>query len=83
MTTYQTKPQTVEAVQWRGDNESEIIALSPEGTKFVWLADRMVLRPPHGEGLNLYLGWWVIRDAEGGVDVEDDSGFRAKYEEKP
>ena len=25
MTLYRTKPQTVEAVQWRGDNEAEVV----------------------------------------------------------
>lgn len=81
MTTYQTKPQTVEAVQWRGDNADELIALCPEGAKFVWLPDRVLVRGS-ADRFTLLVGWWLIRDVAGDVEAVDDTWFKATYQEK-
>lgn len=80
-----TKPVEVEAVQWRGDNEDELIALARTDKSEGGYSD--------GSSLHLYgpdLGHilvrpngWLVRTANLGVSAMRDEEFRAGYDLEP
>jgi hypothetical protein len=86
MPKFSTKPVEIEAIQWRGDNESEIWA---------WMSGDDVhgcsnfVTTMYGRGqlyvaandawLNLKIDEWIIRDGHGFYPCKPDV-FSAKYE---
>jgi len=76
-----TKQITVEAVQWRGDNEGEMIAFFPEGTRFVWRGSGV---DAHTEGDMIYAlpngGWVVRRTGEEELGLYTDEYFHYQFE---
>jgi len=79
VTRYRTKPQTVEAVQWRGDNEAEIIAFFPKDAQFFWGVDHVIIRTPENINMTLFERSWVARDSTG-YTLFDDEVFELHYE---
>jgi hypothetical protein len=86
MRLYQSKPTTVEAVQYDGTNWTEVAELVTTGKVAI----------PHGEGslqiqagkdgesgwVNVPVGTWVVRKPMDSADVWpcDDPTFRARYD---
>lgn len=60
MTLYRTKPQTIEAVQWHGDNETDIVSLFPQGTRFMWSKYEFTAYPPGGGRFHANRLDWVV-----------------------
>lgn len=79
MTTYQTKPQTVEAVQWRGDNESEITAFFG-GASFLWSGPMVFVTTALGRA-SMTKGDWAVRSIEGFAGIYSDPEFQLRFEE--
>ncbi|MFA5898842.1 MAG: hypothetical protein WC829_06980 [Hyphomicrobium sp.] len=66
-----TKPIIVEAVQWRGDNEGELIRFFPEGTRFVWRGARVVVFTPTDmwSSVNISRDWWAVKYPDSLISV--------------
>jgi len=74
MTKYQTKPRTVEAVQWTGDNLEEVREVFPD-VEFTPRADGLLAA---FGSIMIFPLWWFVK-GDGWRSITDDD-FRADYE---
>ena len=81
MTRYRTKPQTVEAVQWRGDNAAEVTAFFPDAVRYIWAADHVIVKTDTG-GFVLFLNDWAVRRKSGATTLYTEDDFAAADLEK-
>jgi len=86
---FKKRPVIVEAIQWKGDNLSEIVAMTglhPFAHKWTWDEYEAVVAK---DGLKIWtaeaskvakVGDWIIKDADGDCDVCDPAVFAETYE---
>lgn len=80
MALYAHKPFYVEAVQWNGDNASEIEVIA-EGTKTNYNDKEFFLQTPN-YGLIATLGDWIIKDkAHNEFMLLTDEQFKENFDE--
>lgn len=84
MTRYRTKPQTVEAVQWRGDNEAEVIDFFDPATRYVWDGEWVTVYTYRSGGrpVDVHLlghGYWIVRQ-DGKESVYDNEQFEKHFD---
>lgn len=94
MTRYYRKAAAVEAVQWTGGNEDEVLDVAGHGHFQVLDQDdralsddpdctASLLESAHSTWRGMLPGQWVIRDDRGGLRAYRDAEFREKYEPAP
>lgn len=88
MTEYLRLPQRYQAVQWRGDNHAEVIALAGHAFQGVDEEDAAedpdmtaaLLAGPHNTWTPMYDGDWVLRAADGQLTRRTAEQFAAEFE---
>jgi len=90
MTEYRTRPETVHAIQWRGDNEAEVQAWVKdqyEGLTTTVANDRLTIRlETHGYPIyDVGSGQWIVRDPTSNRfrAAVSDAVFTARYQPVP
>ncbi|MCW2897878.1 MAG: hypothetical protein JWO67_143 [Streptosporangiaceae bacterium] len=90
---FRKKPIEVRAIQWTGDNRSDVEALA--GGKFEEIdpidrhmlddpeASASLLAAPHGSWVLVYTGDWIVRDDRGAFTRCADADFREAYDVAP
>jgi hypothetical protein len=75
------RPITVEAVQWTGDNQTEVSALLREGSGVLSFSGDNVLCETREGTMMADLGDWIIRGIAGEIYPCKPEIFEATYEE--
>jgi hypothetical protein len=87
VTTFVSKPASVEAVQWTGDNLSEVLASIPDKTRYDQNRGLVLLAGADGaqEWVPVPVGHWLVHQPGDLSDVwpVDDAYFKGKYDSSP
>lgn len=84
---FHRKPVPVEAVQWTGGNESELVVFAHGRFEAVHPDDRGddpeqtgALLDHHSAWTRVYTGQWIVKDPEGRFSAVDEVAFAEEYE---
>lgn len=79
MTRYRSRPASVEALQWRGNNEAEVMRFFQDGTRYVWGESVVALQP---DGVNVRVDYleWLVRYTDGWLALFHDDVFKTHFE---
>lgn len=75
-----TKPHQVDAVQWRGNNEQELITFFGPNATFVWEKNEVFVHSREWGYLPMKTGWWAVLTPLLGVSTMSDAAFLSAYE---
>jgi hypothetical protein len=88
MTVYRQKVVDVEAIQWTGENELELIQFT--NNQFEWLdpddrtddpdQDAAVFESLHSRWVGVYPTDWILKDSSGSLSKISNEKFEQTYE---
>ena len=83
MATYRERRVTVEAVQWTGTNQSEVVALCPNA-EYDSATEQMLIPLQGVDGTSpAEVGDWIVERWSGAFGVMTNDAFQVGYELAP